>query len=415
MEPTGIGADTQRPWRSILIAITCIQAILALTTRVLPLFAIPLTTAAGVSATSAGQMAAATSFGSMIFFLWGPRLVSRLSSLRQLQVGALLSGLAVLLCLNGEWTIILVAAFFIGLGYGPSAPAGSDILMRATPERRRGLAFSIKQAGVPLGGLVAGLALPMIAINFGLPLALWIAAGTAAAGALGLALWRGNFEEAMTYQNATGRRKLVPLIMAPAAMLELVATDAKVRRLVAVSFGLGSAQGILLAYFPVLLGEQKGYSVASAGAAFAVLQIGGIVGRVFAGWLADWLRGGIAMLLWLCISSGFAMLALSAIGPTTSAVVIIAISAIAGATVISWNGVFMSELARISPVGRVVEMTSAATFVLFAGYVASPLIAQWIFSVAGYGFGLAVAAAMPFAAALLLIVASPFTNSERKA
>lgn len=414
-KPGSVRGEVQSTWRAVLVAITAIQTVLALMTRVLPLFALPLTAAAGVSQTSAGQMAAATSFGSMIFFLWGPAFASRFSALKQLQGGAILSGLAVLLCLSGDWLLILLAALFIGVGYGPSAPAGSDILMRTTPEHRRGLAFSIKQAGVPLGGLVAGLALPAIALMFGLSAALWSAAAIALAGAAGLALWRGDFEEAPIAALRTRRNRLGPLLMAPIAMFRLVSADAKIRRLVLVSLGLGAAQGVLLAYFPVLLNEQAGYSLAAAGAAFAILQVGGIFGRVFVGWVADWLRSGPAMIMWLCIASGVAMLAIATIGPTTPALVVGAISVVAGATVVSWNGVFLSELARISPQGKVGEMTSAATFVLFAGFVVSPLVAQWIFSVSGYGAGLVVAAIMPFAAAVMMVVNSPFKNGEEEA
>lgn len=393
-------APGQQPaWKGALAVITAIQAVLALMTRTLPLFALPLTAAAGVSQVAAGQMAAATSFGSMLFFLWGPALLSRFSAVRQLQGGSVLTGLAILLCLSGDWVLILLAALLIGVGYGPSAPAGSNILMRAIPERRRGLAFSIKQAGVPLGGLIAGLVLPGIAVLFGLSAALWAAAAIAIAGAVGLSLWWGDLETPS--KNRQGGPSS-PILGAPIAMFHLVWADPKMRRLVLVSLGLSAPQGVLLAYFPVLLSEQAGYSLAAAGAAFAMLQMGGIFGRVFVGWVADWLRSGPAMLIWLCVASGFTMLAIAAIGDTTPPLLVVVISVLAGATVVSWNGIFLSELARIAPEGKVGEVTSAATFVLFAGFVISPLVAQWIFFHGGSGAGLVVAGIMPFAAALML-------------
>lgn len=143
-------------WVGLVALVTSIQAALALLTRALPLLGLPLTLAAGVPPEAVGQLAAATSFGSMVFFLWGPGLLADLPSLRQLQAGCVLGGGAVLLCLQGEWIWMLLAAFLVGVGYGPSAPAGSDLLMRAAPAGRRAFAFSIKQAGVPLGGLAAG-------------------------------------------------------------------------------------------------------------------------------------------------------------------------------------------------------------------------------------------------------------------
>src|SRR5690606_12993003 len=56
-------------WIGLVAVITAIQAVVALMTRVLPLFGLPLTLAAGVPPEAVGQLAAATSFGSMVFFL----------------------------------------------------------------------------------------------------------------------------------------------------------------------------------------------------------------------------------------------------------------------------------------------------------------------------------------------------------
>lgn len=395
--------DPHAGWKSTLAAITSIQAVLALMTRVMPLFAIPLTLTAGVSQLAAGQMAAATSFGSMLFFLWGPALAGRYPALRQLQAGTVLSGVSILLCLTGHWTLMLLAALLIGIGYGPSAPAGSEVLLRVVPQRRRALAFSVKQAGVPFGGLLAGLLLPAIALSYGFSAAIWTSTAIALIGAVGLGFWKGGFEGASN-EPPIQRRVLGSLAAAPFGMFELVWSDRRVRVLVLVSLGLGAAQGVLLAYLPVLLNEQAGYSVVAAGAAFAVLQLGGIVGRILVGFLADWIASGMVILTWLCVASGAAMLAFAAIGPNTSAFFVILICMIAGVTVIAWNGVLLAELANASRPGMVNETTAAATFVLFAVFVASPLIASWIFTFAGYGVGLLAAATMPFMAAFLLAI-----------
>lgn len=409
-QATTIAQNDHAPgWRGLVAAITAIQAVLALMTRTLPIFALPITVAAGVPQIAAGQMAAATSLGSMLFFLWGPALLSRYPAIRQLQAGAMLSALAILFCISGNWLLILLAAFTIGIGYGPSAPAGSDILMQAVPERRRGLAFSIKQAGVPLGGLIAALLLPAIAAAFGITAALVLAALIALAGALGLALWRSGVETTAPCPGRAGT-SLASLIMAPVTMIAMISGSERIRTLVLVSLGLGVAQGVLLAYFPVFLGEEAGYSLAGAAAAFAVLQVGGIVGRVAVGWIADRAGSGVAVLVCLCLASGLAMLAIAGVDAATPHLLVLVISAFAGLTVVSWNGVLLSELARIAPAGRVSELTSAATFLLFAVFVVSPLMAQWMFGQFGFGQGLLAAAAVPSAAGLMLALKAVRAN-----
>jgi hypothetical protein len=46
------------------------------------------------------------------------------------------------------------------MSIGPPSSAGMDVLQRFAPPRHRNLLFSVKQAGVPLGGVLAGLLMP---------------------------------------------------------------------------------------------------------------------------------------------------------------------------------------------------------------------------------------------------------------
>ncbi len=400
----GVIAPSRGGWIGLVAVITSIQAALALMTRVLPLFGLPLTLAAGVPPESVGQLAAATSFGSMVFFLWGPSLLSGFSAMRQLQAGSVLTGLAVLLCLHESWSFMLLSAFLIGVGYGPSTPAGSDIMMRAAPPRRRAFAFSIKQAGVPLGGLVAGLILPSVAVWGGVEAALWLSALMAIGAAFLLGRWRGEMEGA---DGPGGLRRPLDfgaLLGAPLRMARIMLASPQLRAVTIAGFGLGVAQGVLMGYFPVFLSDHVGWSLAAVGVAFALLQGMGVGGRVFMGWLSDRIAAPGRATLWLCFISAGTMALLATLGPESSALWVGAVSGLAGLTVISWNGVFLSDLASAAPEGRVGEITSAGTFVIFFGYVVSPLAIQGVFSATGgYAAGFLVTAAAPLIAAAALL------------
>lgn len=71
---------------------------------------------------------------------------------------------AVALCALGLLTLgtgtlpsLVAGVTLIGLGYGAAAPGASVLMQHYVAPRRRALAFSIRQAGVPLAGLAIGL------------------------------------------------------------------------------------------------------------------------------------------------------------------------------------------------------------------------------------------------------------------
>ncbi|UWQ22387.1 MFS transporter [Jannaschia sp. W003] len=398
-----------RGWIGLVAAVTALQAVLSLLVRVPPLFGLPLTAAAGMPPEAVGQLAAATSAGSMAFFLWGPTLLPGMGPMAQLRIGCVVAAVALVACLSGVWLPMLLAAFVIGLGYGPSTPAGSEILMRAVPRGRRATIFSVKQAGVPLGGVIAGALLPPVALHLG---GVSAAVLVAAAVAVGVALLLVRHRDP-TRPSARRIPNGAALLRAPVELQQLIVRTPRLRRLALAGLGLGAAQGVTLSYFPVYLSDAAGWSIAAAGLAFAVLQAAGIPGRIAVGWLAD--RGGDAegALGWLAAASAATMLALATFGPASPDWWVLLVAAVAGLTVVSWNGVFLLSLAEAAPEGRVGESTAGGTFVLFAGYVVSPIAAQAVFVLTGGYTGVFVATALAPAMAALLTLRRPRPDFRR--
>jgi hypothetical protein len=111
------------------------------------------------------------------------------------------------------------APWISGLGYGPITPASSQMLARTTDPRHYALVFSIKQTGVPLGGVVAGLLVPPLALGAApmpalLATAALCLAGAAAAVPLRAALDRTR--EAAAPWPTLGRRGGTPALSWPA-------------------------------------------------------------------------------------------------------------------------------------------------------------------------------------------------------
>lgn len=399
--------DVQSPappaWMPIVVTVTLVQAVLALMSRTLPLLGMPLTEATGMPPEAVGQLSSAAAFGSMVFYLWGPAALARVPSLRQLQLGCAVSALALLFCAFGRWEGILLAGFVIGLGYGTSTPAGADLLMRVVPKERRATIFSLKQAGVPLGGLAAGLILPAMVLHFGgVTAALATASVLALASAAALGLWTGAVDTAPPPARNLPFRDL---LIAPVRLIALLLRSPRLRLLTVAGFCLGVAQGILMGFYPVFLSDHAGWSLAAAGAGFALLQGTGVFGRIAMGWVSDKLGDPVRALSGLCLVSGATMMLLATIGPDSPVAWIVALSALAGITVVSWNGVFLTGLAETAPEGRVGEITAAGTFVLFSGYVVCPLLIQAVFAATdGYATGLILSGLAPALAGMAMLL-----------
>lgn len=391
-------------WIGIAVGITLIQAVLALLTRTQPLLGVPLTAAAGMSPSAVGQLASATSLGSMLYYLWGTAALENLGASRQLRTGCMLAGVAILLSLSGSWVMMVAAALLIGIGYGPSAPAGSDILIGIVPRHRRGLVFSVKQAGVPLGGLIAGLMLPAVLLWGGVGAALSAAAGMAFAAAFFLGYW---FREAGPVRRLNLRASLTPAMLArPLAMFRLINSDKAMRTITFSALGLAVAQGVLMSYFPVFLIAHAHISLTAAGALFALLQGFGIVGRIAAGWFSDRIGSPVTTLMGAGLLSSITMVLVACLGPNSPMAGFALVAALAGICVVSWNGVFLAGLAALAPDSEVGNVTSAGTFLVFVGYVLSPLLLQGLVTVTkSYPLGFAVAALAPLFAAVYLMKA----------
>ena len=109
-----------------------------------------------------------------------------------LVLGAFVSGVAALLCAAAPtFLLVIVALLVMGAGSAMPTPAGSVAVRAAFPLRLRGMVMSIRQTGVPIGGFVAALILPSIAVSAGWRAALATAGGASIAiGLVALSSYR---------------------------------------------------------------------------------------------------------------------------------------------------------------------------------------------------------------------------------
>ena len=151
-----------------MLAVTlAIQAMVSMALLTLPVMAPVVAGALGVSSVYVGVYVAIVYVGAILASLAAGTAVARYGAIRVSQAGLLICALGLALCTVNSVPVIALGALLIGIGYGPVTPASSHLLARTTPARSLSLVFSLKQTGVPLGGVLAGLIVPSLLLVTG--------------------------------------------------------------------------------------------------------------------------------------------------------------------------------------------------------------------------------------------------------
>ena len=354
----------------------------------------------GVEARWIGAFVGLVYAGGMFASLASGGFIERHGSIRVSQACVVLCAVgvaAIALAPVRAIALLAVAAVVIGLGYGPITPASSQLLQRTAPPSRMALTFSIKQTGVPAGAALSGALLPVLALATGWRTAFAIASLVGLVIVVTAQPIRASLD---ADRNAKGRFSFAG-IFAPLALLR---QSRALRDLALVSFAYSAAQMCLTSFLVVHLTESLRFSLVTAGLALTSATIGGVAGRIGWGYVADrWLspRRVLATIGVLAGGCGALMaIATAAWSPLAVAV----LSACFGATAIGWNGVQLSEVARLAPPGSAGKVTGATGFVTFAGVVVGPPSFALLSSATGsYRIGFAAFAGASIAAALALL------------
>lgn len=386
-DPPGLQTGRNEDWVGPLLAMLAVQTAVSFLSRIAPTLAPTLAPRIGWPVESVGYLSSMITGGSVVALLLGMPLLRRLGSMRNLQVGLALGVLGALLSAVPQAIALVLGTLLIGLSIGPPSSAGMDVLQRFAPRRHRNLLFSVKQAGVPLGGVLAGLLLPWASQALGIGLAVTIAAAIGALTLFVVQPLRARVDAArestlllhwrMFLSPNTLRQPLAVLVAMPA-----------LRRMGLAGGCLGVGQSAWFAFLVTYLVVELHWTLTAAGALFALMQLVSALGRPLAGFISDRLGEGLRVLRWAVIGSGLTTLALALCTPAWPTWSVVALAVMAGLTVASWNGVQFAEVARLAPPETLNETMTGATLLLLLAYVVGPAIFSLVV-VAGASFGAA--------------------------
>ena len=358
----------------------------------------------GIPTTYLGAYVALVYFAAMIASLLGGAGVKRWGAIRLSQAGLVCSGTGLLLCAVPHPAVIALGALCIGAGYGPITPASSHLLIKSTPPSQLSLVFSIKQTGVPLGGMIAGALIPSLDLLIGWQLAFVSAGAACILCALSVQPLQAGLDND---RDPKARPSLVASIVNP---LRLIFGHKSLRNLSMMSFLFATCQMALMAYLVTFLFEDLDWTLVAAGVALTVTQAAGVGGRIFWGYLSDRWLGPAMMLIVLVFLLIVGAVGTALLTPQTSPWILYPILIIFGASAIGWNGVYLAEIARQAPAGQAGTATGGTLCITFLGVMVGPPLFGML---AGVFHSYSISYAfLTIPAALMLVLLIPLRNKK---
>lgn len=349
-----------------------------------------------VPGTLAGGFVAIAYGVGIVSALTSPGLIRRYGGVRAIQaVLVSATGMVVMASTAGSVGQLALAAFVLGIAYGASAPASTHLLVPHTPRAIFNMVMSLRQIGVPLGGVCAALLLPPLVTPLGWRGALALELIPAVALILLMEIPRRRWDS----DREPGRPAFGRTLAQPFLMLR----DPRIQRLSYASFIYSGLQLTFVAFMTVHLTSVVRLDLITAGQILAVYQIAGSVSRPIWGWVADRFITPSQTLAVHGVGMAVAAITVGQFGPDWPVAVLFGVAIFAGCTACAYTGVAYAEFAALGGARRT-EATGLGTAMMFAAVmVVPPLFGVGVGLLGGYGVGYVVVALLALTAAAALV------------
>lgn len=302
----------------------------------------------------------------------GSRVTSRIAV-----VGAAV--LMAALALGARSYVALVVLLLCGAWCNVMGQLSSNLtLARSVPAHRMGLSFGVKQAAIPAATLLAGLAVPAVALTVG---------------------WRWAY-------GIGALLALAALFACPRADARPPARAAKGDRATGALAVIGAASGLAagtataLGIFLVASAVDRGIDPGLAGLVLTLGSVVGLSARLLHGWLADRRTGGHVAVVAASLASGAAGFVLLAVPGTPALVVGVVLAFGLGW---AWPGLLQFAVVRLNP-SAPAAATSIVQVGVYAGGFAGPIVFGSLATHAGFPTAWTVNAVVMLVSAALMLV-----------
>jgi MFS family permease len=305
-----------------------------------------------------------------------PHLLSRLGGMGLSLVGLASSTIGILCIAFPSFVFGAMAAVAIGVATGIMNPASTQILGPRSSPRTAGTIMAIKQTGVPMGSMLAGVLTPVIAYRYGWQATVIFLAVASTALVFALLPTVGWLNGSRTGAGDAPYR--------PLALIRHLLLIEGMAPLVAAATLFSAALVCLRSFLTVYLVKELGLSLAVAGLAFGASQAAGMVGQI--GWaaLSDRVLSPNATMAIIGLLIAVASLLTALFSARWPMAAIGAVAVIFGLSAAGFAPVVFGEVARRAPPGQSGTLASGANLFLMGGVVLGPLAFGGIASLYSY-------------------------------
>ena len=399
------GAGATRP-RLALGATLAVQATATLAMTAASVMAPVVAPLLGVPPQRVGWFVGLAYLAAMFSGLAAGTRIARSGAIRVSRLALLACAVGLLLAAAGAATtawlpLFAAAAIAIGAGYGLPNPAASMVLAVHAPPARRGLYFSIKQTGVPIGVGITGLIVPPLLGAMAWPWVLVVLAAVCVA--LFAALQPATVLEVRVPGAAAPGGALGALV----APLRRVWREPALRRLGVASLAFSMTQLCFVTFLVSYLKLEHGLGLAAAAGVLSVSQVLSVASRVLWGQVADRWVSPLRLLAGLGLAMAGAAVVLGALPASAPPWTVMAAALACAATSMAWNGVYFAELAHRVRAEELGAVTGGTQFLTFCGAMIGPVAFASLVGVMGsHGATYVVLAAAPAAVGVWLWIAA---------
>ncbi|MDA2136548.1 MFS transporter [Bacillus cereus group sp. Bc256] len=366
----------------MLIVTTIAQTTATLITYGVGVFALFWKEEYALTNTESGLLVSVVNIGPLFCMLFVGRLLDQYNEKILISISSFFLGSSLLLTnIVSGFNGLLFVLLLIGMFYSVSQPGGSKVILKWFPKENRGLAMGIRQAGIPIGGALAGVLIPFLTIQYNVTYAINSIACICIIGGL---LFFMFYKEPYVKEEARKghikisfwtklkvvicKKALYPIYMAGICMISL--------------------QMVLVGHFMKFLVREQSITSIVAGTVFSVMFFSGMIGRVVLAAISDVFYKGnrrIPLFITVCASIGLVLLLVISIHTITSGV-LYGVSALLGFFSIGWFSLFIAEVAELASEESVGITVGLALTLNQIAIIIAPVLFGYIVDAKGYTY-----------------------------
>ncbi|PGZ68111.1 MULTISPECIES: MFS transporter [Bacillus] len=329
-----------------------------------------------------GLLISVVNIGPLFCMLFVGRLLDQYNEKMLISISSFLLGGSLLLTniVNGFIGLLFVL-LLVGTFYSVSQPGGSKVIINWFPKENRGLAMGIRQAGIPIGGALAGVLIPFFTIKYNVTYTINIIGSICIIG--GLLFYIFYQDPPCVREEERQERSNISFWM----HLKAVICKKGLYSIYITGICMISLQMVLVGHFIKYLVIEQSITPILAGKVFSVMFFSGMIGRVILAAISDLFYKGnrrIPLFITVCTSICFILMLVMSIHVRTN--VLYGVSALLGFFSIGWFSLFIAEVAESASEESVGMTVSFALTLNQIAIIVAPVLFGYIVDEKGYTY-----------------------------